>query len=162
MGFNFNADEILEVAERIESLGARFYALAARTIPDAGMRRTLEGLADMEEGHMVVFARMREGLSESEQTPPTFDPDGETAEYLQAVATGAVFDTSVSPEQLTASLKTPADVYRKAIEMENQSIEFYTRMKPLAPGRWGAGKMDAIIAEERGHVQTLTVLLGAA
>ena len=45
MGIQFNADEIFEIAERIEQNGARFYRKAAGNTADDKSKKMLEQLA---------------------------------------------------------------------------------------------------------------------
>jgi hypothetical protein len=42
MSFEFNADEILEMAEQIERNGARFYRKAAELVKDAAVSKLLQ------------------------------------------------------------------------------------------------------------------------
>jgi hypothetical protein len=72
MGFEFNADEILQIAERIENNGALFYRLAADQCANARERELFLGLAISEDGHKETFAGMRKELSEEESAPLTF------------------------------------------------------------------------------------------
>ena len=51
MDYNFTADEIFEVAIRIEANGARFYRKAAATQSEESNRVFLEQLAAMEDHH---------------------------------------------------------------------------------------------------------------
>jgi len=55
MAFEFNVDEVLEMAIRIESNGAAFYRKAAGMQSDAKKRKFLEGLAAMEDQHQKTF-----------------------------------------------------------------------------------------------------------
>ena len=74
MGAPFNADEVFEMAERIERNGGRFYRAAAEKFP--AVRELLLELAEMEDDHERTFANMRAELSTKETAQTVFDPDG--------------------------------------------------------------------------------------
>ena len=59
MGIEFNADEILETAERMERNGAEFYRLAAEGDIGSGSKQKLLELAEMEAAHEKAFAALR-------------------------------------------------------------------------------------------------------
>ena len=86
MPISFNADEIFEMAEEIERNGARFYRKAARTAEDKQVKQMLLDMAAMEDGHLKTFEQMREELDEGQRVSGVFDPDGQSALYLQAMA----------------------------------------------------------------------------
>ena len=93
----FNADEIFEMAEQIELIGAKFYRKAAQQSSDAKAEGILSKLAEMEDHHREIFAAMRRQLSGVETKPTTFDPNGEAALYLQAFVDGRVFSRDADP-----------------------------------------------------------------
>jgi len=156
MSIRFNADEIFEMAEQIERNGARFYRKAAEGAEDPETRRTLLGLAEMEDDHEKTFASMRAKLSAEERMPTVFDPGGEAAMYLQAMAGGYVFDVGADPSELLTGQETIAEILRKAIGLEKDSIVFYTGMTEIVPERLGRDWVFGIIKEEMGHITTLS------
>ena len=155
MALDFNADEIFRIAEQIEKNGASFYREAARLDFDEGTKRRLLELAEMEDAHERTFAAMRQGLSAHETTSAVFDPDGEVANYLEAMADGYVFEKSVSPEELLAG-KSIEEVLKVAIGLEKDSIVFYLGIKDSVPERSGKDKIGDIIKEEMSHVTLLS------
>ena len=155
MSIDFNADEIFEMAEQIERNGAKFYRRAAEKTADAGTKDVLLDLAQMEEVHEKTFASMRSELSGAEMAVTVFDPDGDSAKYLRAMADGHVFDISDPSEKLTGN-ESSMDVLRTAIGLEEDSIVFYLGMKDMVPGSLGKDKIDDIIKEEMRHVVILT------
>ena len=84
MGYDFNADEIFEMAEQIERNGASFYRKAAESIDDPAGKKLLLDFAAMEDEHEKTFAALRKDLSEKDKAATTFDPEGEAALYLRA------------------------------------------------------------------------------
>ena len=88
MTYNFNADEVFAIAERIEVNGGKFYRKAAELVTDERTREVLLDLAVMEDGHENFFAGLREEFAGEDGGSLNFDPDGEAEAYLKAFADG--------------------------------------------------------------------------
>jgi rubrerythrin len=157
----FNADEIFEIAERIERNGAAFYRRAAEQPMEIEARQKLENLAKMEEDHELIFKAMRSELSDRERQPMIYDPLDENILYLQAVANGQVFDIS---SDLPDFLVQPPDLHailRYAIEREKDSIVFYLGIKEFISTKAGKDRIESIIDQELSHIVSLTSQLSA-
>ena len=59
MSYDFNADNVFEMAEQIERNGALFYRQAANDVADPDAKQFLLDLAAMEDDHEKTFAVMR-------------------------------------------------------------------------------------------------------
>jgi len=158
MSFNFNADEILKMAEQIERNGARFYRRAAGLVKESEVSTLLQELAAWEEGHEKVFTSMRHNLQERDRMPTTFDPEDETLLYLSAMADGHVFDVRVEPADKLTGEESAQDVLQMAIGQEKDSIVFYLGMKDVVSEVLGKEKIDEIIREEMRHIGFLNKL----
>ncbi len=156
MSIFFNADEIFEIAEQIERNGARFYRKAAENTDDAPTREVLLDLAAMEDDHERTFASMRAELSAEERMPVTFDPEGEAAMYLHAMADGYVFDVRADPSELLTGEESMVDILRTAIGLEKDSIVFYLGIRDMVSEKLGKGKVNEIIKQEMSHITTLS------
>ena len=154
MALSFNMDEILKMAEQIERNGSRFYRQAAENTTGEAAKSKLLELADMEDSHEKVFALMRSELSGRETQSIAFDPNGETEQYLMAMADGNVFDRTADPVDLVAG-KSLKDLLSIAIGLEKDSILFYLGLRDLVPETRGREKVDGIIKEEMSHVTLL-------
>ncbi len=150
MSYEFNADEIFEIAEQIERNGAKFYRTAAENVADEDKKKLLIQLAEMEDEHEETFKALRAELSENEKVMTTFDPEGNAEYYLRALADTRVF---YEKEIDTTSLK---EVFKTAITAEKDSIVFYLGMKDIVPGHMGKQKLDGIIREEMDHIRLLS------
>lgn len=150
MSYEFNADEIFEIAEQIERNGAKFYRTAAENVADEDKKKLLIQLAEMEDEHEETFKALRAELSENEKVMTTFDPEGDAEYYLRALADTRVF---YEKEIDTTSLK---EVFKTAITAEKDSIVFYLGMKDIVPGHMGKQKLDGIIREEMDHIRLLS------
>ena len=150
MSFEFNADEVFEVAEEIERIGAKFYRDAANDISDPKKKKILLDLAIMEDEHEQTFKKLRSELTRNEKLMTTFDPNGESEDYLKSLARTRVF---YQKELYTNSFK---EILKSAITAEKDSIVFYLGMKDIVPAHLGKEKLDGIIKEEMSHIRLLS------
>lgn len=155
MGIPFNADEVFEMAEQMERNGAKFYRKAAEGAVTPQVKEVILGFAAMEDEHLRTFAAMREQLTAHEEAPTAFDPDGEAASYLRAMADDRVFDTKADPSAELTGREGDLEVLRTALQLEKDSIVFYLGIKDLVPEHLGRGGVERIIKEEMRHVQIL-------
>ncbi len=65
--YNFNADEIFEMACQIEKNGYDFYITAAEAVDDDSGKILLNELAEMEKQHQNTFEKLRSNLSSMEK-----------------------------------------------------------------------------------------------
>ncbi len=161
MGIAFNADEIFDIAIQIERNGARFYYQAMDYTSDASVRQLLKSLGALEETHEKAFIDMKQRLSEDASVPATFDPEGQSGAYLQALANSRVFDIRTDPMAKLAGQRTAENILATAIDLEKDSIVFYLGMKEMVPDSMGKDQIDAIIREEMRHITVLSNELAA-
>ena len=159
MSIQFNADEILAVAEQIERNGETFYRSLAQRQADRSAAVVLVRLADMEQEHLRVFSGMRAGLSEEERKPVTFDPYDEGSLYLRVMADRSVFSPAADLSRKLSGQETADQALQMGIQAEKDSIVFYTGLKDVVPARLGRDRIEAIIREELGHLATLSEML---
>ena len=159
MPMPFNADEVFEMAEKIEINGARFYRAAAEKFP--ALSEMLLELAAMEDDHQKTFAAMHAELTAAEQQQLVFDPDGEAQMYLRVMADGNVFDVKADPVDKLADCRSPHDVFRVAIGLEKDSIAFYVGLQASVAPRAGKDKVGNLIGEEVKHIALLSEKLDA-
>jgi len=154
----FNAEEILEMACRIEENGARFYRRAAEIVPDEESRETLLRLAAMEDDHEKTFDSMRADVSR--RTELLGQPDEAAALTLRTLADEQIFPRDQDPTAKLEKGATMEEILRMAIGMEKDSIVFYLGLRDLVPEGLGRAKVESIIREEMGHVTELGEMLG--
>jgi len=155
MGITFNADEIFEMAEEIERNGARFYRQAAENSSDKQTKQMLLALAAMEDDHLDTFEKMRKELSGQEKGWTTFDPDNQSALYLQTMADARGYEGKITPEKELTGKETPKEIIEIAVNSENESVVFYLGLKELVPAKAGRDKIEKIIMEEINHITVL-------
>jgi rubrerythrin len=150
MSYDFNADEVFEIAEQIERNGAKFYREGAEKIIDADKKKLLMELAEMEDEHENTFKKMRAELTTDEKVITTFDPEGEAERYLRALADTRVFYNK------NIDFTSIEKILKSAITAEKDSIVFYLGMKEVVPVNLGKEKLDKIIKEEMNHISLLS------
>ncbi|MCK5507113.1 MAG: ferritin family protein [Desulfobacterales bacterium] len=165
MSYDFNADEIFEIAEQIERNGIRFYELVAKSINNASARKFFLSLSAMEAEHEKTFISLRANLTDKEKEKTIFDPEGESALYLRTLADNRVFFEKDIADILSHKNQPEKDFIKiildYAIGAEKDSIVFYLGMKDLVPENLGKKKIAEIIKEEMSHIRLLGKELGA-
>ena len=158
MGIRFNADEVLSVAERIEENGAAFYRRAAELRPrtEESAAARLRGLAEMEDRHRQTFAAMRRELKPEMREQTAADPYLEAVLYLQEMADTHGGEGAPDLAAALTGRESMAEILRTAIGLEQKSILFYLGLKEMVPRKLGGDRIEAILAEERSHVVSLT------
>ena len=159
MAIVFNADEVFEMAIRIENNGAAFYRKAAGLQSDIKNKKFLEGLANMEDRHEKIFTDMRTTLTEKDKEPKVFDPFDEVSQYLAAMAYTMGGEGSPSVADTLTGNESLEEILKIAVGLEKDSILFYLGIKDLIPAQSGQDRIDEIIKEERRHVIQLSKLL---
>ena len=91
MMYDFNADDVFEMAEQMEKNGYNFYETAAKGVSDEDAKKMLLEFAEMEKNHEKTFSDMRKWLGENEKEKTVFDPENEAVLYLRALADTRVF-----------------------------------------------------------------------
>ena len=160
MAFDFNADEIFEMAEQIERNGMRFYREIAEASPEGDVRNLFLQFTEMEKAHEKVFKSMRAELSDIDKKSTVFDPEGESAQYLRALVDLRVYDENAG-EGFTFSEDMAEEeklkrALRAAINLEKESIVFYQGIKDFVPESLGRNKINDIIKEEMKHIRILS------
>lgn len=160
MSIQFSADEILEIAERIEENGVAFYAAGCQAVSDPEAAALLQRLSSWEMAHVKLFKTMRSELIAEERTPTVFDPEDQMALYLQSMADRTVFTSKMSPSEMFGPEPSLRHVLQLALEREKDAVVFYTGIQDMVPARLGLARIGAIIKEEISHVAMIEKQLG--
>ena len=150
---NFNASEVLQMAEQIERNGASFYRRAAEFVEGEDARKMLLELADMEDDHEHTFQDM---AGEIDFEAASLDPDGQAAAHMEMIADGHVFDVKTDPAELLTGKESFEEILRLAIGHEKDSIVFYEGVKSMVPAKPGKERVDSVIKEELKHIALLS------
>ena len=161
MGLPLSSDEALEIAQRMEQNGARFYRRAAELKALDKEKEILLELAEMEDGHEKLFRMMQDELADEERSKKALDPFGEMQMYLEAMADMSGGEGSLKAVESLTGKESIQEVLSTAIELEKESILYYIGLKDMVPSANVKMKIDEIIREERSHIVTLKKQLDA-
>ena len=162
MAYDYNVDEVFEMAIHIEENGAAFYRKAAEQQQDPADKEFLEKLAKMEDKHQATFEEMRKDVTDAEKQSTVFDPQEELTLYLKAMADAHGGEGSPEVANFFTGRESMAEIITMAIGLEKESILFYIGLKDLVPPKYGQDKIDHIIKEERMHIAQLQGFLKKA
>ncbi len=162
MAYNYNAEEVFEMAIQIEANGAAFYRQAAALRKEKSDKDFLETIARMEDRHKEGFEKMKTSVSDIEKTQTVFDPNEEMYLYLKAMADAHGGEGDPDAAARLTGNETMAQIVETAIGLEKESILFYIGLKDIVPPELGQEKIDAIIEDEKKHVAQLSGFLKKA
>ncbi|MHC4098116.1 MAG: ferritin-like domain-containing protein [Planctomycetota bacterium] len=151
---NFNAFQVLQIAEQIERNASKFYREVAELLDEPGLRKVLFDLADWEAEHEETFENMRKQLSEQSRELRAFDLD-ELQPSPKAMAGLAVFGPESNPIQEFTGKEKRTEILTMAIEKEKDTITYYKGLKDFVLPQNGQDKLDDIIEEEWKHIKIL-------
>lgn len=155
METKFNVFEVLQIAEKIEHNGARFYLETAEQLDDAELRDTCYKLATWKARHEKVLAQRRKRFSEKTGEFGTYDPNNYVLSNPHVMAGLAVFATKKS------SLKGPLgpgnrqEIFKDAIRRSKEAIVFYRGLKDFTRDPSSEDVIEKIIKEEMRHIRLL-------
>jgi len=155
MGVGLTGHDILEIAEKIERNGGKFYRKAAVLCDHPETSRLFVKLAQWEARHVEVFRRMKEELAERNWEVGRYSPDRRNGQDAQAMAGLAVFAIRAEPADELTGRESREAILRMAIEKEKDSIVYYTGLKDFVPRDADKEVISNIIQEEMKHVRIL-------
>ncbi len=145
--------EVLQIAEEMERLAARFYRKAAGMYHDPSLSKLFSQLAQWEQRHVQVFADMRNHLLEQTGELGRLDLNRVETRWLDVPS--AVFQEHSEPGKELIGTETRADVLRLALKKERYSIGYYTSLTEFALGPDNIKVIRGILREEQQHVRIL-------
>lgn len=160
MNWTFNFKEVMAIAVQLERNGAAFYKMAKEAADNDKHKKLFADLEEMEYDHEKSYEKIMNQLDNKQFGDDyNYQPGAETLSYLEAFAGGHVFDLNVSAEVQFKECRTTADIIKKAIQGEKDSIVFYLGIRNMVPETLGKEKIDSIITEEMGHIKALSYVL---
>ncbi|MFH1716972.1 MAG: ferritin family protein [Planctomycetota bacterium] len=160
METKFNVFEILEIAEKIERNGAKFYLKTAELLDDPEVRDTCYRLATWKARHEKILAQRRKRFSEKTGEFGTFDPDNYVLSNPHVMAGLAVFATKPGSLRGPLGHENRQEIFKDAIRRAREAIVFYRGLKDFARDPASKDTIDRIIKEENRHIRLLTEQLG--
>jgi rubrerythrin len=131
--------DVFDFALRLERDGEAYYRECAAKTAGAGLQRILLMLADAEAAHYAVFLRMQ--AREEAALPDT--------PLLEQVKN--VFAEIREREGIVGARTAEVDLYRKALELERRSWEFYGAAADQAASPAEKLTFERVAVEERRH-----------
>ena len=156
MAVPFNADEILKIAVEIERNGQAFYRRGAELVVEEELKKLFLELAEWEEQHERLFTEMRNKFARQNRDLSIFDPEGEAAKYLKAIADGKIFEVRAMADELSGMSEDSDNILKTALQREKDAVIFFTAMKEVVPADLGKDEVRRIIGEELGHIRFLS------
>ncbi|MBO8161202.1 MAG: ferritin family protein [Thermosipho sp. (in: Bacteria)] len=139
--------ELLGVALKIEGAGYSYYTKLAQKSSDK-VRALFEELANDERTHAKTFEEIIKEYEDKNLGNLNEEEIGYATTYAQEIIFPKLNDDSIP--------STLRDALKKAIEVEKDSIIFYTDIQALIPE---LKLLEKIIEEEKKHLKKLTMKL---
>jgi len=154
-GFRLNIDDVLTVAIRMEKEGEIFYRAAARNVTHAVARRLLVSLARAEVKHRRQFSKMQETVRERTDIgiDRRLDVERFVSAYLAEKGGNPIFE-GLDPEAF-ASRRTVMQILEAAIALEDDAVEFFSKLRSDMGSLLEMGVLDKIVEQERKHAASL-------
>jgi len=156
METKFNVFEILQIAEKIEHNGAKFYLKTAELLDYPELRDTYYKLANWKARHEKILAQRRKRFSEKTGEFGTFDPDNYVLSNPQVMAGLAVFATKPGSPKAPTSQESKEQIFKDAIRRAKEAIVFYHGLKDFARDPASEDTIETIIKEENRYIRLLT------
>jgi len=142
----FTAQDIFDIAIRLEENGEKTYREAIAHVPDEELKALLAWMAKEEQYHASWFSQQKDRLIKGE--------DHQLMQQLSsALVEDVVQDQAFSLQEVDFStIKTVGEMIRIFIGFEDDTIAFYEVLKTLVMDEEVSSQLDRIIAEERNHI----------
>jgi rubrerythrin len=144
----FRAEDLFELAIRLENNGERYYRQYLGTVADPEIKRVLSWLAEQEVQHADYFTRLKQ-VSTEHRSDPADAPEGMLLQDF--LGKRALSLDEVQPAALT-DIRQALQV---ALEFESDTILFFDLLRAFVTEPQALTELDAIIAEERRHIEIL-------
>lgn len=149
----FNAQDILNIAIRLENNGEKTYLDARQHTADADLKALLAWIAQEEQSHARWFTELKERLSRGEDHHLM-------AEFSSALVDDVVREQAFSLQEVDfATIDTPEKMIRTFLGFENDTIGFYEILKSFIQDPTIAEQLEQVIAEEKNHVDQFQAML---
>jgi len=154
MATKFSAQDILNIAIKMESDGNKFYNKTAQLVASAETKKLLLELAQWEDSHEEFFCGLKEKLS-LDNRELLCDVDGEAMKYLSALVGGSVFELEHELPQLSLNCD-PKIVLQLAFGFEKETIAFFVGLLRFVKSDSAKLEILKVIDEEMRHVRVIS------
>lgn len=149
----FSAQDILDIAIRLEKNGEKTYRDARLHISDEELKTLLAWIAQEEHDHAQWFTELKNRLTQGEDHHLM-------AEFSQALVEDVVQGQAFSLQEVDfETIDTPDKMLRTFIGFEDDTIAFYEVLKTFIDDTAIAAQLERIILEEKKHMATFQEML---
>jgi len=152
METKFSVFEILEIAERVEQRGAKFYISTAELFNTEDLRDVYFQLAQKKLKQQQVWVQMRKDFSEKTGEFGVFDPDNYVLSNPEVMAGLTWFGTKGGSSKRLTGKENKEEILKDAVNRENAVITFYQGLKDFARDPASAATIDALITAQNDCV----------
>ena len=156
MAFDFNANEVFQMAIEIEENGRLFYQKARELVEDPDVKNLFSDLEQREVEHREKFKDLKSELPESARESTVWDPQGEINQYLKMAADMHVFRAATPLEEQLAQVSNAEEALKLAIQFEKDSILFFLLMQDETEKGKGKELISQLTNEEKAHLRLLS------
>ena len=152
----FTAQEILDIAIRLEKNGERTYRDARLHISDDALKTLLAWIAQEEHEHAHWFTDLKNRLTQGEDHHLI-------AELSRALVEDVVQGQAFSLQEVDfETIDSPDKMIRTFMGFEDDTVAFYEILKAFIDDATIAEQLEQIILEEKKHKATFRELLSAS
>jgi rubrerythrin len=155
METKFNVFEILQIAEKIDHNGAKFYLKTSELFEDLELKNIYYILANWRARHEKILAQRRKRFAEKTGEFGTYDPDNYVLSNPNVMAGLTVFSLKPDSSGRLTGTESRQQIIKDAIRRANEAIFFYEGLKDFARDPPSRNALDKIIKEENRHIRLL-------
>ena len=149
----FTAQDILDIAIRLEKNGEKTYRNAKLHISNDELKTLLTWIAEEEHAHARWFTELKDRLTQGEDHHLM-------AELSQALVEDVVQGQAFSLQEVDfETIDSPDKMLRTFIGFEDDTIAFYEVLKTFIDETAIAAQLEQIILEEKKHMETFRGML---
>jgi len=154
---SINELEAIKMAINIEKRGEQFYRKAAEKFADVSdIASVFLNLAKEEEDHARTFQRIYDDFADkNHKFDDTYLYEPEVEAYLYATVETTIFPSDEDNDDVLGEIQSPEDVLRLGIQMEKDSILFYTEMIIYSHLLEAKDAFRRLLKEEKKHLVDL-------
>ncbi len=149
---DFNEAEALQLAQKIEDDGIKFYLKAAEIVKDTKVKEAFKMLAKEEEKHVNLFKEMLEKLIKEKKLDLEANSGAEEHffDFIDPQIFGDIFDL----EKIVGKIESDIKAVELGEDAEVNSINFYKALLKNTENEGGKKIIKDIIKEEQEHLKT--------
>lgn len=155
METEFNADQVFQIAVRIQQNGAEFYQEMAKRFRESGLRGLCSELASWRAERAKALAEGRKEFFGSSGLPETSGRDDYIMSHPSEMADLAVFSHDQYHSKALTGRESWEEILKDAIVRCEDVIVFFQGLKGFAQDSFTKKTLDKIVEEEKNYKNQL-------